>query len=95
VKIKTEQKSPSVTRISDRSLEAWENSEAYAALKVLKANPRINAIIIAAPANACPLCQELTGTYPKDQVPPLPIDSCSHPLGCRAFYMPVIQELYP
>jgi hypothetical protein len=95
VKIKTEQKSPSGTKISDRSLEAWENSEAYAALKVLQANPRINAIIIAAPANACPLCQELTGTYPKDQVPPLPIDSCSHPLGCRAFYMPVIQELYP
>lgn len=95
LKTKTDLNIKSTTRISDRSKEAWENSEAAVALRQLQANPRIRAIMIAVPANACPLCQNLAGTYAKDQVPQLPIDICSHPLGCRTFYMPVIDELYP
>lgn len=83
------------TKRSDRSLEAWEQSEAAAALKRLQANPRIHLINLSVPAEACPACQELAGTYPKDQVPRLPLEACSHPLGCRAFYQPVIKELYP
>lgn len=84
-----------VTRLADRTLYAWENSEAAQALKRLQANPRIKAIVLAVAENACPACQDLSGTYPKDQVPPLPFESCSHPLGCRSFYMPFIEELYP
>ena len=78
-----------------RTSEGWENSEAAKALQRMQANPRIKAIILSAPANACPACQALSGTYPKDQVPPLPFEACSKDQGCRAFYMPVIEELYP
>jgi hypothetical protein len=84
-----------VTKISDRTFDAWENSEAAAALKRLKANPRIRYIVLTAPSEACPACQQLVGTYAKDDVPALPYEECSHPLGCRAFYMPFIEELYP
>ena len=93
---KKDTKSPKpVTKISDRTYEAWENSDAAVALKRLKANPRIKYIVLTAPADACPACQQLVGTYPKDEVPLLPYEECSHPLGCRAFYMPFIEELYP
>jgi hypothetical protein len=81
--------------ISNRTMDAWENSEAAAALRRIQANPRIRYIVIAAPADACPECLQLVGTYPKDQVPQLPYETCSHPLGCRSFYLPFIEETYP
>ncbi len=80
---------------SDRSLDRWETSPAAQALKRLQANPRVKYIVVSAPADACPACQALAGTYPKDQVPRLPIEQCSHPLGCRAFYNPYLDEIYP
>ena len=89
----SQEKKPSIS--ADRTVEAWENSEAAAALKKLIENPRIKYIVIAAPEDACPACNQLTGTYPKDEVPPLPFEVCSHPLGCRAYYMPFIEQLYP
>jgi hypothetical protein len=51
--------------------------------------------VIIVPEDACPACQNLTGTYPKDQVPRLPIEKCSHPLGCRSYYLPYLDEIYP
>jgi len=80
---------------SDRTNDSWENSEAAAALRKLQANPRIKHVVIAAPEDACPECLRLVGTYPKDEVPQLPFESCSYPLGCRAFYLPFIEETYP
>ena len=80
---------------SQRSLDNWENSPAAQALQRIQANPRVKYIVVIAPADACPACQGITGTYPKDQVPQLPIDECSHPLGCRAFYLPYLDEIYP
>ncbi len=73
----------------------WESSSAAQALKRMQANPRVKYVVIAAPADACPVCQHLAGTYPKDQVPQLPVESCSHALGCRAFYMPYLDDIYP
>ena len=93
-----EQKEPNsetLFTLRDRSDATWENSPAAKALKALQDNPRVKYIIIAAPAEACPSCQQLTGTYPKDQVPQLPIGECSHPLGCRSFYMPYLDDIYP
>ncbi len=78
-----------------RTAEAWENSEAAQALKTLQANPRVKYITLIAPADACPACQQLAGTYPKDAVPPLPYEACSHPLGCRAYYEPLLEDVYP
>jgi hypothetical protein len=81
--------------LNARSEAEWENSPAAQALSVLQANPRVKYIIIAAPEDACTACQQLTGTYAKDSVPRLPIGECSHPLGCRAFYMPYLDDIYP
>jgi len=77
------------------SEDNWANSPAAKALKRFQANPRVKYVVVVAPADACPVCQNLTGTYPKDQAPQLPIEECSHPLGCRAFYLPYLDEIYP
>ncbi len=82
-------------RIADRTTDLWESSSAAMELKRLKANPRVKYIVLAVPAEACPGCQGLAGTYTKEQVPNLPVDLCSHPLGCRAFYLPCLDEIYP
>ena len=84
-----------VIKKADRSEAGWENSAAAKALQKLLNNPRVKYIVIAAPADACPACQQLTGTYSKEEVPRLPVGECSHPLGCRAFYMPYLDEIYP
>lgn len=81
--------------INDQALDHWANSPAAQALKRMQANPRVKYIVVVVPTGACPACQNLTGTYPKDQVPPLPFDECSHPQGCRAFYLPYLDEIYP
>jgi hypothetical protein len=70
-------------------------AQAQAALERMQANPRISKIVVAVPADACPACMEISGTYEKDKVPRLPMDACTHPLGCRAAYQPFIDELYP
>lgn len=83
------------SRLTDRSDDMWETSEAAQSLERMKANSRIKYIVIIVPEDACPACQNLTGTYPKDQVPRLPIEECSHPLGCRSYYLPYLDEIFP
>jgi len=75
--------------------DTWANSPAAQALKRIRANPRVKYVVVVVPADACPACQNLTGTYPKEQAPRLPLEECSHPLGCRAFYLPYLDEIYP
>jgi hypothetical protein len=84
-----------VFRIADRSADRWEKSNAAQVLARLQANPRVKSIVLAVPSDACPVCQKLAGTYRKDQVPPLPVGVCSHPLGCRAYYLPDLEEIFP
>jgi hypothetical protein len=79
----------------DRTETAWESSAAAQSLKAMQANSRVKYIVVIAPEDACPACQNLAGTYPKDKTPRLPIESCSHPLGCRAYYMPYLDEIFP
>ena len=81
--------------LARQSQESWATSPSAQALKRMQDNPRVKYIVVVAPAGACPACQNLTGTYAKDQVPPLPVEDCSHPLGCRAFYLPYLDEIYP
>lgn len=90
-------RSPSNIRyeIKDRSEENWLGSKAAQSLKRMKENPRIKYIVVIAPADACPACQQLVGTYPKDQTPRLPIEYCSDPNGCRSYYLPYLQDIYP
>ncbi len=82
-------------RLTDRSDDMWESSEAFASLQRMRANPRIKYIVVVVPEDACPACQNLTGTYPKDEVPPLPLEECSHTLGCRSYYLPYLDEIFP
>ena len=82
-------------RLTDRSEDMWEDFPAAQSLKRMIANPRIKYIVIVVPEDACPACQNLTGTYPKDQVPRLPYEKCSHPLGCRSYYLPYLDEIFP
>jgi DTW domain-containing protein YfiP len=81
--------------VRHRSDLKWENSQAAKALNELKANPRVKYIVVIAPEDACLACQHLVGTYPKDEVPLLPVEDCSHPSGCRSFYMPYLDQIYP
>ena len=63
-----------------------------AALKNLRANPRVKSIRVTVANDACPHCYELLKTYAKGEVPPLPHLGCSHENGCRCFYEPVLEE---
>ena len=84
-----------VFNIADRSADQWASSSAAQVLARLQANPRVKYIVLAVPADACPVCQELAGTYPKERAPHLPVDLCSHPLGCRSSYIPYLDEIFP
>lgn len=72
-----------------------EFSATAVALKRFQANSRVNAVRVIVAVDACPACQKVEGTYPKDRVPVLPVEGCSEALGCRAFYEPVLNEIYP
>jgi len=69
-----------------------ELSTRAVALKSLRENPRVRAIRVTVADDACPHCYELLRTYPKDQVPGLPHEGCSHENGCRCFYEPVLED---
>ena len=64
-------------------------------LKRLQSNQRVRDIRLVVAHDCCPACQESEGTYAKDRVPDLPIEGCSHPLGCRCFYEPMLNDIYP
>lgn len=70
------------------------STTAYA-LKRFSENPRVKAVTLASSYNACSYCYEQLGTYEVDDVPPLPHKGCSHEYGCRCFYIPVFNDIYP
>lgn len=72
-----------------------ETSTAAVALRKFQDNPRIYAVNIVVHADACPACMEIQGTYPKDRVPKIPVEGCSHENGCRCFYQPLLEEVFP
>jgi hypothetical protein len=63
--------------------------------KELQENPRVSYIRISVNDDCCPACNAVEGVYSKESVPALPVDGCSHNLGCRCIYMAVLDELYP
>ncbi len=72
-----------------------EFSATVVALKNFQKNPRVTAVRINVAGDACPLCYESRGTFPKDSVPHLPHEGCSHGMGCRCTYEPILSEIYP
>ena len=65
------------------------------ALKRMMENPRITKIRVIVADDCCPACRQVEGTYQKEEVPSLPVQGCSHSLGCRCFYEPILDVLYP
>lgn len=65
------------------------------ALKHFQENPRVKNIRLITYEDCCPVCASFEGTYQKDEVPSLPIEGCSHPNGCRCFYEPMLNAIYP
>lgn len=72
-----------------------ELSNTAVSLKRLRQNSRVLVIRLVIPVDACPACQAVEGTYPKDKVPALPVKGCSCPHGCTCFYEPMLNEIYP
>lgn len=79
-----------INRITD-----FNQHPAAKALERFQDNPRVSRIRLIVPYDACPSCRHLEGEYDKDDVPELPLLSCSHPLGCRSFYEPMLTDIYP
>ncbi len=72
-----------------------EHSKSAVTLRKFQENPRVYAVHVITHADACPVCQDIQGTYPKDRVPKIPVEGCSHPNGCRCFYQPLLEEIFP
>ena len=66
-----------------------------AALKKFQQNERVRDVRLMVGADCCPVCAAHEGTYDKHEAPPLPIEGCSHPKGCRCFYEPMLTTIYP
>lgn len=59
-------------------------------LQRLRDEGRFTEVRILADRNCCPTCRARVAAYPIDAVPALPIEGCSHPVGCRCVYEPVL-----
>lgn len=70
-------------------------SSTTVALKRFQDNPRVKLVRVVVDADACPACSAGEGTYEKESVPKLPVESCSHNIGCRCYYAPTLNDIYP
>ncbi len=67
----------------------------HEALAFMRRDPAVIAVRVIVAEDACPACRAYEGTYPPDQAPELPVEDCSNPNGCRCFYEPVLDDIYP
>lgn len=74
-------------------LSQW--SETAVSLKRMQENSRISYVRVVVSEDCCPACREVQGAYAKEHAPKLPVEGCSHPLGCRCHYQPYLEEIYP
>jgi hypothetical protein len=65
------------------------------ALRRFLDNPRVKNIRLVVAEDACPACAAAEGTYEKEKAPALPVEGCSELNGCRCFYEPMLDEIYP
>ena len=72
-----------------------ESSRTALARARFQQNDRVSLIRVSVAHDCCPACAAAQGAYPKHSVPTLPVEGCSHGLGCRCYYEPVLTEIYP
>jgi len=89
------QSGDSLTICPNCGADLQELSITAVSLKRLRQNSRVLVIRLVIAADACPACQAVEGTYPKDKVPTLPVKGCSCGQGCTCFYEPMLNEIYP
>lgn len=85
----------SVTRCTQCGVDLSEWSETAVALKQMQQNPRVIYVRISVAHDCCPACRQVEGAYAKELAPKLPVEGCSHQNGCRCFYQPVLEAIYP
>ena len=84
-----------VTNCVNCGADLRELSTTAVARKRFQGNPRVRMVRVLVMDDACPACQEVEGTYSKQAAPVLPVEGCSHGDGCRCFYQPYLDEIYP
>jgi hypothetical protein len=72
-----------------------EFSTTAISLARMRSNPRVKDVRLVVAHDCCPACADMEGTYDKEQAPSLPVEGCSHALGCRCFYEPMLNTIYP
>jgi hypothetical protein len=72
-----------------------EFSATAVALRSFQENDRVNKVVVITHPDCCPACQEHQGIYLKDRAPKLPVEGCSHENGCRCFYQPMLDSIFP
>lgn len=85
----------SAARCVNCSADLKELSLTAVARKEFESNPRVNYVRLLVGVDSCPACQALEGTYEKGTVPKLPVEGCSHESGCRCFYQPYLNTIFP
>jgi hypothetical protein len=75
--------------------ELSEWSESAISLKKLQENPRVIYVRVSVANDCCPACRQVEGAYAKESAPALPVQGCSNSDGCRCFYQPVLEVIYP
>jgi hypothetical protein len=71
-----------------------EKAEHKAALEKIKSGLATKVRILTN-RDCCPACRVVEGVYDFDNVPELPVEGCSHALGCRCHYAPVLDYFGP
>lgn len=85
----------SATNCLNCQADLSEFSTTAVALKKFQANPRVLNVRLVVAHDCCPACRLVEGTYDKNQAPRLPVEGCSHNLGCRCYYEPMLSDIYP
>ena len=89
------QSNDSALSCSNCQADLREFSYTAVALKRMRLNPRVKNVRLVVAHDCCPACQQAEGTFDKTLAPNLPVEGCSHALGCRCFYEPMLSEIYP
>ena len=85
----------SATHCLNCQSDLGETSTTAVALKKFQDNERVQYVRISVSGDCCPACREMEGAYDKNEAPKLPVEGCSHPNGCRCFYQPFLDDIYP
>lgn len=84
-------------RIVPEQLQSYEKSaeEHRKILEKIESGGIATKVRILANQDCCPVCRRVEGAYDFHEVPELPLEGCSHPLGCRCYYAPVLDRRGP